>query len=128
MVVVAVEDVVEEEVVVAEEILGVKVEVAVPQEAVPQQADKPIIVLGVKTSHTHDTRHPDMLTFPQYSHVSGTGPMVSQLTFVWSRPPARGRISGFPNQTNEILTASAKTSFLSQNLFMTWYIVTKNKK
>ena len=106
MVVVAVEDVVEEEVVVAEEILGVKVEVAVPQEADPQQADKLIIVLGVKTSHTHDTRHPDMLTFPQYSHVSGTGPMASQLTFVWSRPPARGRTSS-PLKTNRTGTSSA---------------------
>ena len=108
MVVVAAEDVAEEEVVVAEEILGVKVEVAVPQEADPQQADKLIIVLGVKTSHTHDTRHPDMLTFPQYSHVSGTGPMASQLIFAWNRGPAHGNSFGYPSQTtNEIQTGSS---------------------
>ena len=128
MVVAAEEVVDEEEGEGAEETRGVKAEVVVPQEAVPHQADKLIIVLGVNPSHTHDTRHPDMLISHQYSHVSGTGLMASQLTFVWSRPPARGRTSGSPNQTNEILTASAKTSFLSQNLFMTWYTVTKNKK
>ena len=110
---------------VAEEVvnLGVKEE-EVPQQAVPQQAETiqvPTLtmVLGVKINHTHATKHPDTLTYLQYSHVSVTGPMGSQLISVWSQRHVHGRTFGSRNPTNEILTASAKTNFISQNLFMT---------
>ena len=110
---------------VADEVvnLGVKEE-EVPQQAVPQQAETiqvPTLtmVLGVKINHTHATKHPDTLTYLQYSHVSVTGPMGSQLISVWSQRHVHGRTFGSRNPTNEILTASAKTNFISQNLFMT---------
>ena len=78
----------------------------VPQQADPQQAETiqvPTLtmVLGVKINHTHATKHPDTLTYPQYSHVSGTGPMGSLHIFAWSRAPAPGRTSGPPKPTIE---------------------------
>ena len=107
-----------EEVVMAEETLGVKGE-EVPQQAeqaVPQQSATD---LGVRTSHTLDTGPRGTLTCPQSRPVSGTGLMESLHTFVWSRGLVPGRTSGSRNLINEIQTASAKIFMITQNLFMT---------
>ena len=42
------------------------------------------------------------------NHVFVTGPSEKVLIFVWSQPPALGRISLCPSQTNETVTSSAK--------------------
>ena len=112
-----------EEVVMAEETLGVKgeevpqqAEQAVPEQAVPQQSATD---LGVRTSHTLDTGPRGTLTCPQSRPVSGTGLMESLHTFVWSRGLVPGRTSGSRNLINEIQTASAKIFMITQNLFMT---------
>ena len=85
-----------EEVVTAEETLGVKDE-EVPQQAeqaVPQQS---VTDLGVRTSHTLDTGPQGTLTCPQSRPASGTGPMGSLHTFVWSPELVLGRTFGHRN-------------------------------
>ena len=55
---------------------------------------------------TTGTRPLAMLTNLLSRPASGTGPLASQLIFVWSQGLARGRTSGSPKPTNRKLTSS----------------------
>ena len=91
------ERIIEEEIKVKEEMEKVRVKVKGVR----------VKVKGVKVRAIKDTRHPDILTYLQYSHAFAIGPLANRLIFAWSLQHVLGRISTYPNQINEIRTSSA---------------------
>ena len=92
----------------------VKTEVVNPVEALvtPATPETPATTEGADLvealGHTPDTGHPGMQTCPPSSPATVTGPLASQLTFVWNPPAVPGRITSPQGQIIEVLTNSAK--------------------
>ena len=78
-------------------------ETAKDQEKVKVRVRVKVKVLGTAIP---STRLQDMLTSLHSRPVSATGPLASQLIFVWSQDHVPGRISGCPRPTNRKLTSS----------------------
>ena len=75
----------------------------------------------VKRISIPSTRLQDMLIYHHLKPVSGTGPMASQLIFVWSLAPAHGSNTGYQDLIlNEIQTSSDTVKTVS--IFKNFYI------
>ena len=103
---------VEDKVVEEEGVEETEIQEMVKDQEIVRVKGKEEVRVKVQGPPTTGTRPLAMLTNLLSRPVSGTGPLESQLIFVWSQGHAHGRTSGSQKPTNRKLTSSTirKTS------------------